>query len=428
MADAKNNGYFWNSDNADRVYDADSFSNWLKKFFTTGVFSGDLMVTPAGGMSLSVSPGYCNIEGKVRIFEGTSNLTLDPASANYPRIDSVVITCDYTKRSIDIGVLKGSYSGSNPAPADLTRNMSMYQIALAQVKVGAGTTTITEADITDTRADSTLCGLVTGTVHEINIDGVTKQYAQIFSDWFQSIKDKLSGDTAGNLQKQIDELTGKINADTNAIDQIIKNTAQIETAGSATSAHSAGEYVMISNALYKVTASVAKGDTWTIGTNVTAANVGNEIASLKSNLAKTMYPVGSIYISVNATNPAALFGGTWEQIKGRFLLGTGSNDANTTDWWGSEWAGHYNVPAGELGGESMHTLTVDQMPSHTHQAYADNNYSGNRVGDTNPWKQSLVNRDLHLLSDGYYFGFTGGNQPHNNMPPYLGVYMWKRTA
>ena len=212
MADAKNNGYFWNSDNADRVYDADSFSNWLKKFFTTGVFSGDLMVSPAGGMSLSVSPGYCNIEGKVRIFEGTSNLTLDPASANYPRIDSVVITCDYTKRSIDIGVLKGSYSGSNPVPADLTRNMSMYQIALAQVKVGSGATTITEADITDTRADSTLCGLVTGTVHEINIDGVTKQYAQIFSDWFQTIKDKLSGDTAGNLQKQIDALTEKINA------------------------------------------------------------------------------------------------------------------------------------------------------------------------------------------------------------------------
>lgn len=212
MADAKNNGYFWNSDNADRVYDADSFSNWLKKFFTTGVFSGDLMVSPAGGMNLSVSPGYCNIEGKVRIFEGTSNLTLDPASASYPRIDSVVITCDYTKRSIDIGVLKGSYSGSNPVPADLTRNISMYQIALAQVAVGAGATTITDANITDTRAESTLCGLVTGTVHEINIDGVTKQYAQIFSDWFQSIKDKLSGDTAGNLQNQIDALTEKINA------------------------------------------------------------------------------------------------------------------------------------------------------------------------------------------------------------------------
>ena len=99
-------------------------------------------------------------------------------------------------------------------------------------------------------------------------------------------------------------------------------------------------------------------------------------------------------MSVNATNPAELFGGTWEQIKGRFLLGVGPNDANTTDWWGSEPEGRVNAPAGELGGESWHTLTVDQMPSHTHQAYADDNYSGSRVGNTNPWKQSLINSSL----------------------------------
>ena len=93
--------------------------------------------------------------------------------------------------------------------------------------------------------------------------------------------------------------TSKIAANTSAIatksdstvtDQIAKNTAQIETAGTATNAHSAGEYVMISNALYKVTASVAKGDKWTIGTNVTAASIGNEISSLKSDLAKSFEP------------------------------------------------------------------------------------------------------------------------------------------
>ena len=81
-------------------------------------------------------------------------------------------------------------------------------------------------------------------------------------------------------------------------DQLAKNTAQIETAGTATNAHSAGEYVMISNALYKVTASVAKGDTWTIGTNVTAANIGSEIGSLKSDLAEhstIITLVGSIF-------------------------------------------------------------------------------------------------------------------------------------
>ena len=86
--------------------------------------------------------------------------------------------------------------------------------------------------------------------------------------------------TAGGMA--LDARMGKTLAD--QASQFAKNTAQIETAGTATNAHSVGEYVMISNALYKVTASVAKGDTWTIGTNVTAANVGSEIGSLKSDI------------------------------------------------------------------------------------------------------------------------------------------------
>ena len=61
------------------------------------------------------------------------------------------------------------------------------------------------------------------------------------------------------------------------------------------------------------------------------------------------YPVGSIYMSVNSTSPASLFGGTWEQLKDRFLLGAGDTYTN-----------------GSTGGESTHTLTVDEMPSHTH--------------------------------------------------------------
>lgn len=87
--------------------------------------------------------------------------------------------------------------------------------------------------------------------------------------------------TAGGMA--LDARMGKTLAD--QASQLAQNTAQIETAGTATSAHSVGEYVMISNALYKVTASVAKGDTWAIGTNVTAANIGSEIGSLKSDLA-----------------------------------------------------------------------------------------------------------------------------------------------
>ena len=163
------------------------------------------------------------------MFEGTSSLTLDPASASYPRIDSVVVTCDYTERSIDLGILKGSYSGTNPVASELTRNASKYQIAIAQILVGAGATTITAADITDTRMDSNLCGLVAGTVQEINIDGVTNQYSQMFEDWFKNLKDKLSGDTAGNLQNQIDELS---QSTTKKIDDLNKTTkGQIDAVG-----------------------------------------------------------------------------------------------------------------------------------------------------------------------------------------------------
>lgn len=206
--------------------------------------------------------------------------------------------------------------------------------------------------------------------------------------------------------------TSKIAANTSAIatksdstvtDQLAKNTAQIETAGTATSAHSAGEYVMISNALYKVTASVAKGDTWTIGTNVTAASVGSEISSLKSDLANKLYPVGSIYMSVNATNPAELFGGTWEQIKDRFLLAAGDAYA-----------------AGSTGGEAEHTLTVDEMPTHSHKTGIQSIAGGYIDGNTNAV--------VYFDPNGRTTANTGGNQPHNNMPPYLAVYMWKRIA
>lgn len=246
--------------------------------------------------------------------------------------------------------------------------------------------------------------------------------------------------TAGGMA--LDARMGKTLAD--QASQLAQNTAQIETAGTATSAHSAGEYVMISNALYKVTASVAKGDTWTIGTNVTAANIGSEISSLKSDLANKLYPVGSIYMSVNATNPAELFGGTWEQIKGRFLVGTGANDANTSDWWGHEDANRYNIPAGELGGIASHSHTLS-----SNGAACIGNFStvtAFSTGGSYKWKDyynsspdsnmfafmhdpdNAFTSSTDYYNSGSFVGLTGSTDTTNSMPPYLAVYMWKRTA
>ena len=120
-----------------------------------------------------------------------------------------------------------------------------------------------------------------------------------------------------------------------------------------------------------------------------------------------IYPVGSIYMSVNATNPSALFGGTWEQVKDVFLLAAGDSHA-----------------AGRTGGEETHTLTAAELPDHTHTF----KYTGQSV-------TTGVNAiRLNQAASNQYNEYSGGQssnckgQAHNNMPPYLAVYVWKRTA
>ena len=120
------------------------------------------------------------------------------------------------------------------------------------------------------------------------------------------------------------------------------------------------------------------------------------------------YPVGSIYMSVNSTNPSTLFGGTWEQLENRFLIGAGSDYA-----------------AGTTGGEAEHILTVDEIPAHSHNW--PSKYSAN-IGAYiwyTPWTNNAGTIDAQVRA---HTDNTGGGQAHNNMPPYLSVYMWKRTA
>lgn len=136
-----------------------------------------------------------------------------------------------------------------------------------------------------------------------------------------------------------------------------------------------------------------------------------------ANIADLVYPVGSIYISANSTNPDQLFGGTWQQISGRFLIGVGPNDANTVDNWGSLAVGAFNMPPGERGGEAWHTLTIAEMPDHNHTLYG--NLGSGGVGA----EARLTTTTPSIGTSG-----TGGGQHHNNMPPYLAVYMWQRTG
>ena len=136
-----------------------------------------------------------------------------------------------------------------------------------------------------------------------------------------------------------------------------------------------------------------------------------------------IYPVGSIYMSIDSTDPSNYFGGTWERIQGKFLLGANDDIEE------------YN--AGKMGGEVAHTLTVNEMPSHNHYP---SDKGANWVPNTNLFSR----RNIALGSSGIYVpapdsagisgwkwggtSFVGGGQAHNNMPPFLSVYVWKRIS
>lgn len=144
-----------------------------------------------------------------------------------------------------------------------------------------------------------------------------------------------------------------------------------------------------------------------------------------------IYPVGSIYMSVNSTSPADLFGGTWEAMPaGRVLLAQGT----------SEWGVEYK--AGSTGGTEAETLTIEQIPSHNHDAttnstgaHTHNITVGYDVADGTGWGKYLPgsNSTLTTNSTGTHshtvnISNSGGGESHNNMQPYIAVYIWMRTA
>ncbi len=117
------------------------------------------------------------------------------------------------------------------------------------------------------------------------------------------------------------------------------------------------------------------------------------------------YPVGAIYLSVSNTDPGKLFGGVWQRIQDRFLLGAGAVYA-----------------AGSTGGEAEHRLTIDEMPRHFHGIGERNN-----EGSYGPHYALMTEYGTYNWAAGNAKN-EGGDRAHNNMPPYLVVYMWKRIG
>ena len=125
------------------------------------------------------------------------------------------------------------------------------------------------------------------------------------------------------------------------------------------------------------------------------------------------YPIGMIVAFDSDIDPNELFGGTWERIKGRFIWGI--DDGET---------------AGATGGEKEHTLTVTEMPTHSHEpdGWVQVMSPGANTGSYGAVGTKTGSYRDYKDKQGYSTSSVGGSQPHNNMPPYYGAYVWRKTG
>lgn len=247
--------------NGDRKYLAEFFAAYFSSFIGNGIFpnpSTGLQIMAGGNMRTIVKSGKGWIDGYFLINDGDVYLDHDTSDAILKRIDRVVMRLDFGARSIEIKVKKGQFASSPVAPS-LERTAYAWELALADVTVRNGVLEITQTDIADTRMNTELCGIVHGVIDQVDTTTIFNQYQDWFNEysiekaseflkwqekvtaeletwitneqtdfeswkqseellfktwsdgqkadfesWFQTIKDILDTNVAGNLQNEID--------------------------------------------------------------------------------------------------------------------------------------------------------------------------------------------------------------------------------
>lgn len=142
------------------------------------------------------------------------------------------------------------------------------------------------------------------------------------------------------------------------------------------------------------------------------------------NIFDLIYPVGSVVILKDSTNPSELYGGTWTRVKGKTIVGVDEDDDSFKT-------------SGLTGGEKTHKLTIEEMPSHNHDfkngshtwywgtgsgtVYAPTNVASGSV--PSPYNYMSTVQGANTTTNN-----SGGGQSHNNLPPYVTYYIWERTA
>lgn len=189
---------FFNSVDGDRKYDADDIGNYFLKLISDGVFATPataMQVTAAGGMVVSVAAGWGFIKCKYINNTAAAQFTLAAADVVLNRIDRVVIRLDKDNRTMSLAIKQGTAASTPTAPALTRQSSGIWELSLAQIYVGAGVTSISQANITDERANTSLCGYVTGLIDQIDTTDLFAQYNNAFWTWFNNVKESVTSTT-----------------------------------------------------------------------------------------------------------------------------------------------------------------------------------------------------------------------------------------
>lgn len=185
----------------DRAESSDFTALFLSCIISDGVLAqpGDcFQVIAHEGMNLRIRPGFGMIKGRFAVDEQEADIYISAAPRTYKRIDRVILRANYLERLCEIVVREGT-PAANPKPPALIRPASgdYYELCLANVTVNAKQTVITQANITDTRYDSSVCGVVTNIINRLDTSVFFAQLNQFYSEFVKKSDnsyDKFVGD------------------------------------------------------------------------------------------------------------------------------------------------------------------------------------------------------------------------------------------
>lgn len=209
----------FNSIKHDRTYKAEDWAWYFATFLSNGVFpkpSDGLKVVAYNKMEVRVNIGYGFINGYGFRNPKSKSIILSTAHGSLARIDRVVLRWSAVARDIYLTTIEGTPS-AKPSAAGLTRNTEIWELAIADIYVAKGVTAIQPRDITDLRFNSSLCGIVKGTIEEIDASTITKQFDDYvthythektveFENWVNGMKETLEMVENGELLLNVSNL------------------------------------------------------------------------------------------------------------------------------------------------------------------------------------------------------------------------------